>query len=73
MPTERFPKTKYIRQLRTMENDVWEWIATYRRAAADHPDDWLGSRFEERATVLEDVAYAARKLGDMLYGVPRLS
>lgn len=73
MPTRRFPKTKYIRQLRALEADMREWAASYRQAEAEHPDDWLGSRFAERADVLDEIAYAAMKLGDLIYAVPRIS
>lgn len=62
MADQRFPRRKYAHQLAVIERELDDWYVSYRHAAAAHPDDWLGSRFEARAAVLDEVR---RQLGDI--------
>ena len=73
MSIERFPKSKYLRQLAKMQYELEEWKIGYAHAAEDHPDDWIGSRMEERSSVLDHAILQIVELRDTLYGVPRLS
>jgi hypothetical protein len=72
MATERFPRAKYIRQLAAMANDFKEWQIGYAHAAEDHPDDWLGSKLEERSSVLDDAIFQVNQLRNTLWALPRL-
>jgi len=72
MATERFPKAKYLRQLAAMQYDLEDWKIAYKHAAASHEDDWIGTRFDGRADVLDDAIHQLIALRDTMYGLPRL-
>jgi predicted RNA-binding protein with EMAP domain len=73
MPTERFPKRKYLRQLYDMEHELQEWRYVYLASAAETPNEWLEGRLTDRAAVLEDAAYRVLKAAEMIEGVPRIT
>jgi len=52
---ERFPRSKYIRQLNLMANDFDSWAAFCYDYAEKTPVEWLQARFVSRAIVLRDV------------------
>jgi hypothetical protein len=69
----RFPKSKYLRQLAAMQHDLQDWKLEYNDFARNHPDDWIGSRFADRAAILNEAIEMVVQLRDKLYEVPRLS
>jgi len=73
MATSRFPKAKYLRQLRTMEEDISFWRLKYLEAAVTTTSDHLAGRFSARAYVLEDVELRAHELREMLGALPRIT
>jgi predicted RNA-binding protein with EMAP domain len=73
MPTERFPKRKYLRQLYDMEHELQEWRYVYLASAEHAPSELLQGRLTDRAAVLEDAAYRVLKAAEMISGVPRIS
>jgi hypothetical protein len=55
-----------------MQLDFEEWRIGYAHAAEDHPDDWLGSKFEERSSVLGDAIHQVLQLRATIAELPRL-
>jgi len=72
MAEQRFPRSKYLRQLGDMQEDFLQWKSVYAEAAADHKDDWIGSRFQARADDLNTALLSVMELRDLLYQLPRL-
>lgn len=73
MAQERFPRAKYVRQLHALDRELAQWQVGYAHAAEGHPDDWLGSRFEERFSVLEEARARIYQLAALIEGMPRLA
>lgn len=72
MTEARFPKRKYLRQLRDMRDDFWWWEASYRQAAQSSQVEWLQGRYLDRAAILEDVRVKLQDLFDAVDELPRL-
>jgi hypothetical protein len=73
MPTERFPRAKYLRQLAAIQHELQDWRIEYLHAQDAQPDNWLGSKFGERCEVVTTAIDQVVELRNTLYRLPRLS
>jgi len=73
MANLRFTKLAYVRQLRQLYDEIIDWRAEYRLAAARTDREWLQGRFLDREAVLGDVEVQLRDVIDTLLALPRLS
>lgn len=72
MADERFPKRKYLRQLRGILDDLDAWSTQYAAAADEREHDWLRGQFEERINVLRNTRVAVSDAFMALEELPRL-
>jgi hypothetical protein len=73
MASQRFPKRRYLYQLRKMRDDLWWWAGSYYQAAQNTQPEWLQGRFIDRGRVLEAVMHDLQVVMEDLDGLPRLS
>ncbi len=73
MALERFPKSKYLHQLATMQDEMEDWKVRYAMLGDQDPYGWLGGRYDARAAVLDEAVQQIMRLRDHLYDLPRLS
>lgn len=72
MPSERFPKRKYLRLMREMDAELGSWRESYLREARNTPALGLAGRLEMRAEHLRDAIALTRRVFDVLEELPRL-
>jgi len=73
MANERFPKRKYLKQLRGMRYALSEWRREYQLAERDTTTAWLAGSYAGRAACLELTIAALDQAFTELEGLPRLS
>ena len=72
MSRVRFPKAKYLRQLRAIERDMWVWQNQYTQTSRLTTSQWLAFRFDQRAVALEDVRVQLVRTIGLVEQLPRL-
>lgn len=73
MATERFPRAKYRRQLRSMELELREWAGRYAQLVNSAQPEWVQERMQERYEQLLDIAHTVERARYDLDVLPRTS
>lgn len=73
MPEERFPKKRYLRELRSMRNDFDRWQRAYRAAGSTTPVEWLAVKLSQRADTCEGLWHLTDQAVRALEDLPRTS
>ena len=73
MPTQRFPKQRFRRQLGAIEDELRQWAYDYAHLAEDEPVDWKHDRLIVRYEQLLDVAHTVERASADLDVLPRIS
>jgi len=69
----RFPRQKYVRQLRRLRADLVAWRELYAEAATSSPIPYLAGGFSARHTVLVDLVDLVAVAIAELEQLPRLT
>lgn len=73
MASERFQLRKYLRQIRDMQDELWEWYLRYERELEISPSGLVQNRMRERVRLLEVAHADTEQLYRHLEQLPRLS
>jgi len=71
--TQRFPRRKFWRQLRDMDEELGVWRASYLEAIATTQSEWLQGRFMDREAVIAELQERVFRASELLEDFPRLS
>jgi hypothetical protein len=69
---QRLQREAYVRQLRRMAVEFDRWATRYDQEQAHHQDDWLGTRYVQRAAELRAIIQHLVAAADLLRDLSRV-